>query len=302
MEEQAFNTSEKMTRTPLSRMREIRRLHGILSQQSFELEQIFGDVHKRRLVVAAKELGEDSEQLIKALATQIVGLPGFKGASAEKVYDAVAAKMEQLEIQLAQEQSRINSASGGNGEPPGSHSTAADVRPGALAAAREALRGEDPDEMNGVHQQLSSRVEEMETAAADLDGELFSRANELLRESESTLRKLWKRKQEIERGSRADGGSPSGNQSPQNRRSDFSLPAGVQLTVTQCPTCCRYWPEAIASCLLHHGPSLMIATEAITCLRKSCQHISKTTVTVLAREVWQSRSRNTVCPRGQPTT
>jgi hypothetical protein len=79
-------------------------------------------------VVAAKELGEDSDQLIKAVAAQIVGLPGFKGASAEKVYDVVAAKMEQLEIQLAKERSKIRSASGGDGEPPGSQSTAADVR------------------------------------------------------------------------------------------------------------------------------------------------------------------------------
>jgi hypothetical protein len=132
-----------MTRTPLSRMREIRRLHGILSQQSFEPEQIFGDVHRRRLVVAAKELGEDSEQLIRALAAQIVRLPGFKGASAEKVYDAVAKKMEQLEIQLAQERSKINLASGGDGKPPGSHSTAADVsdqgppvEPGGLLVSR----------------------------------------------------------------------------------------------------------------------------------------------------------------------
>jgi hypothetical protein len=48
MEEQAFNTSDKMTRTPLSRMQEIRCLHGILS--------------------------------LRALAAQIVRLPGFKRA------------------------------------------------------------------------------------------------------------------------------------------------------------------------------------------------------------------------------
>jgi hypothetical protein len=169
MEEQAFNTSEKMTRTPLSRMREIRRLHGILSQQSFEPEQIFDDVHRRRLVVAAKELGEDSEQLIRVLAAQIVGLPGFKGASAEKVYDAVAAKMEQLEIQLAQEQSKINSASGGDGEPPRSHSTAADVsdqgppvEPGGAASQSVARTGQpEPQDLTsedegGSAQQLES--------------------------------------------------------------------------------------------------------------------------------------------------
>jgi hypothetical protein len=352
-----------MTRTLLNRLLEIRRLQGILSQQSFEPEQIFGDVHRRRLVVAAKELGEDSVQLIKGVAAQIVRLPGFKGAPAEKVYEAVAAKMEQLEAQLAKERSKISSASGGDGEPPGSQSTAADVgdqgppvEPGGAAsqsvarigqpepqdltsedevgsaqqleslrralnaaiaeanqvdrddmelcvlasrklvkasvdletqlnqnpaageavtgpcmvdlsravplrdeighaikllkrkqavvafrmveqavtrartAAREALRGEDPDEMDGVHQQLSKRVEEMESTAASIDGELSSKANELLRESEGTLQKLWKKKQEIERGHRADRGSSSGDQSPQNRRSDFTLPAGVQLT------------------------------------------------------------------------
>jgi hypothetical protein len=99
-----------------------------------------------------------------------------------------------------------------------------------LTAACEALRGEGPDEMDGVHQQLSKRVEEMESAAVSVDGELFSKANELLRESEGTLRKLWKKKQEIERDHRADRGSSSGDQSLQNRRSDFLMPAGVQLT------------------------------------------------------------------------
>jgi hypothetical protein len=69
----------------------------------------------------------------------------------------------------------------------------------------------------------------MESAAASVDGELFSKANELLRELEGTLRKLWKKKQ-IDRGYRADRGSSSGDQSPQNHRRDFSLPARVQLT------------------------------------------------------------------------
>jgi hypothetical protein len=73
-------------------------------------------------------------------------------------------------------------------------------------------------------------VEEMESAAVSVDRELFSKANELLRKSEGTLRKLWKRKQEIKRVYRASRGSSSGDQSPQNRRSDLTLPAGVQLT------------------------------------------------------------------------
>jgi hypothetical protein len=43
--------------------------------------------------VAAKELGEDSENLLRGMTGQICGLPGFNGASAEKVHEAVAAKM-----------------------------------------------------------------------------------------------------------------------------------------------------------------------------------------------------------------
>jgi hypothetical protein len=100
----------------------------------------------------------------------------------------------------------------------------------ALAAAHEALQGEDPEEMDGVHQQLSKRVEEMESAAASVDGELFSKANEMLRESEGPLRKLWRRKQEIEQGCRTNARSSFGDQSLLNRRGDFTLPAGVQLT------------------------------------------------------------------------
>jgi hypothetical protein len=36
--------------------------------------------------MAAKELGEDSDELIKGVAAQIGKLAGFKEASAEKVY------------------------------------------------------------------------------------------------------------------------------------------------------------------------------------------------------------------------
>jgi hypothetical protein len=77
MKEKAFNTSDKVIRTPLSRLQEIKRLQGVLSQQSFEPEQILSDIHRSRLVVAAKELGVDSDQLIKAVAAQICRLAGF---------------------------------------------------------------------------------------------------------------------------------------------------------------------------------------------------------------------------------
>jgi hypothetical protein len=73
MEEQAFNTSDKMARTPQGRLREIRHLQGVLSQQSFEPEQILSNIHRRRLVVAAQELGEDSDQ-----QPRYVGWPALK--------------------------------------------------------------------------------------------------------------------------------------------------------------------------------------------------------------------------------
>jgi hypothetical protein len=44
----------------------------------------------------------------------------------------------------------------------------------AMTAAREALRSDNPDDMNGIHLQLSKKVEEMEAAAANVDGEFFS--------------------------------------------------------------------------------------------------------------------------------
>jgi hypothetical protein len=46
-------------------------------------------------------LGEDSDELIKGVAAQICKLASFKEASAEKVDEAVAPKMTQLEDQLA---------------------------------------------------------------------------------------------------------------------------------------------------------------------------------------------------------
>jgi hypothetical protein len=79
----------------------------------------------------------------------------------------------------------------------------------AMTAAREALRSDDPDEVNGVHLQLSKNVEEMKAAAANVDGELFSEANEMLREAEKTLRKLWRRKQEPEAALKPVQGHPS---------------------------------------------------------------------------------------------
>jgi hypothetical protein len=77
--------------------------------------------------VAAKELGEDSDELIKGVSAQICKLAGFKEASAEKVDEAVAPKMTQLEEQLAIERAKSNLATGGDGEPPKDQSTAADV-------------------------------------------------------------------------------------------------------------------------------------------------------------------------------
>jgi hypothetical protein len=100
----------------------------------------------------------------------------------------------------------------------------------AMTTARKALRSDDPDEVNGVHLQLSKKVEEMEAAAANVEGELFSEANETLREAEKTLQKLWRRKQEPERGFEASARSSFSDQSPPGRRNEFLLPAEVQLT------------------------------------------------------------------------
>jgi hypothetical protein len=90
------------------RLKEIRRLQEVLSQPNFEPEQILNSSHRRLIVVAAKELGEDSDKLIKGIAAQICSLAGFKEASAEKVCDAEAAKMTQLEEELEKERSKSN--------------------------------------------------------------------------------------------------------------------------------------------------------------------------------------------------
>jgi hypothetical protein len=75
-----------------------------LSQANFEPEQIFNSSHRRLIVVAAKELGEDSENLLREMAGLLCGLPGFSGAPAERAYKAVAAKMFRLEEELEEEQ------------------------------------------------------------------------------------------------------------------------------------------------------------------------------------------------------
>jgi hypothetical protein len=82
----------------------------------------------------------------------------------------------------------------------------------ALAASREALRSEDPVDIDGVHLQLMKKIGEMESAAGHIDRELSAEENEMLREAEKSLGKLWRRKQELENSS---GGS---------RRSQYNAP------------------------------------------------------------------------------
>jgi hypothetical protein len=110
--------SEKMVRTPLGkiaeRVKEIGRLRSVLSQPDFTPEQIFNSGHRRLIVVAAGELRMDSDELLKGIAGQICGLPGFSGALAEQVYEAVAAKMLRLEEQVEEERSRRDEAAGGS--------------------------------------------------------------------------------------------------------------------------------------------------------------------------------------------
>jgi hypothetical protein len=71
----------------------------------------------------------------------------------------------------------------------------------ALAAAQEALRSEDPVDIDGGHLQLMKKIGEMESVAGHVDGELSAEENEMLREAEKSLWKLWWRKQELENSS-----------------------------------------------------------------------------------------------------
>jgi ribosomal 50S subunit-associated protein YjgA (DUF615 family) len=138
----------------------------------------------------------------------------------------------------------------------------------AMTAAHEALWSDDLDDVNGVHSQLSKKVEEMEAAATCVDGELFNEANEMLWEAEKTLRKLWRRKQELERGFEAGARSSFSDQSSPGRRNEFSLPAGVQLTGNTVSDLLLVLAST-ANCPPHHGLNSTIATEAITYLKKS---------------------------------
>jgi hypothetical protein len=63
----------------------------------------------------------------------------------------------------------------------------------ALAAANDALADDDPDEIEEVRQQLSTKVREME-AAAYLEDDPLLQDGEKLQEAEKSLRKLGKKK------------------------------------------------------------------------------------------------------------
>jgi hypothetical protein len=67
----------------------------------------------------------------------------------------------------------------------------------ALAAANDALADNDPDEIEEVRQQLSTKVREMEAAAAYLDDDPLLQDGEKLQEAEKSLRKLGKKKTEL---------------------------------------------------------------------------------------------------------
>jgi hypothetical protein len=67
----------------------------------------------------------------------------------------------------------------------------------ALAAANDALADNDPDEIEEVRQQLSTKVLEMEAAAAYLDDDPLLQDGQKLQEAEKSLRKLGKKKTEL---------------------------------------------------------------------------------------------------------
>jgi hypothetical protein len=67
----------------------------------------------------------------------------------------------------------------------------------ALAAADDALGDNDPDEIKEVHQQLSTKVREMEVAAAYLDDNPILQDGQKLQAAERSLRKLGKKKTEL---------------------------------------------------------------------------------------------------------
>jgi hypothetical protein len=86
----------------------------------------------------------------------------------------------------------------------------------ALAAANDALADNDPDEIEEVRQQLSTKVREMEAAAAYLNDDPLLQDGEKLQEAEKSLRKLGKKKTEL---SQSDvGNSPTFRAPPWRRR------------------------------------------------------------------------------------
>jgi hypothetical protein len=66
-----------------------------------------------------------------------------------------------------------------------------------LTAAQDALQGNDPDEVEEVHQQLSARMREMEAAAVYLDDNPLLQDGQKLQQAEQSLRKLGKKKKEL---------------------------------------------------------------------------------------------------------
>jgi hypothetical protein len=67
----------------------------------------------------------------------------------------------------------------------------------ALAAADDAIGGNDPDEIEEVRQQLSTKVREMEAAAVYLDGNPLLQDGQKLQAAERSMMKLGKKKTEL---------------------------------------------------------------------------------------------------------
>jgi hypothetical protein len=91
---------------------------------------------------AVAVLGAENEPLISQLATEICKLTGFDEAPAEKVLDAVASRLVELEETMRKELQKDNESGGGTGKqpgPPGPSSAAAGSQqpPGVPGSSRE---------------------------------------------------------------------------------------------------------------------------------------------------------------------
>jgi hypothetical protein len=100
----------------------------------------------------------------------------------------------------------------------------------ALAAANDALGDNDPDEIEEVRQQLSTKVREMEAAAAYLEDNPLLQDGQKLKAAERSLRKLGKKKTELLQSD--VGSSPTFKEPPWRRRPpEFPAPAVAQVPV-----------------------------------------------------------------------